>query len=169
MEHAVRDEIHVRLDENPAFYASLRERLERIIEDRKARRIDAAKQLQLLDALISELKNEAKAAEEVGLSDTGFAIYGLLQGGERLWPLEDSKRPTYAGRPIDEPKRELASLIEEAVAKQIGIVEWVHKDDIQREMRRLIKRQLRAAGTPPDEFDAVSASILEMLKVRRSR
>ena len=35
MEHAIRHEIHVKLDENPAFYASLRERLEKIIEDRK--------------------------------------------------------------------------------------------------------------------------------------
>ncbi len=28
MEHALRHEIHVRLEENPAFYTSLRERLE---------------------------------------------------------------------------------------------------------------------------------------------
>jgi type I restriction enzyme, R subunit len=168
MEHAVRDEIHVRLDENPAFYASLRERLERIIADRKARRIDAAKQLQLLDALIKDLKNEAKAAEDVGLSDAGFAIYGLLRG-ERLLTLEDSKRPTYAGQPIDESKRELASLIEEAVAPQTRIVDWVHKDDVQREMRRLVKRHLRAASVPGDQIEAVTASILDVLKVRRGR
>ncbi|MBK8264627.1 MAG: hypothetical protein IPK80_25195 [Nannocystis sp.] len=44
MEHAIRDEIHVHLEEDPAFYRSLRERLEQIVADYKARRIDAAKQ-----------------------------------------------------------------------------------------------------------------------------
>jgi type I restriction enzyme R subunit len=28
MEHAIKNEIHVKLDENPAFFTSLRERLE---------------------------------------------------------------------------------------------------------------------------------------------
>jgi type I restriction enzyme, R subunit len=37
MEHAIKNEIHVKLDEDPAFYSSLRERLEKLIEDRKAK------------------------------------------------------------------------------------------------------------------------------------
>ena len=35
MEHAIRHEINVRVEENPAFYQSLRERLEEIIEQQR--------------------------------------------------------------------------------------------------------------------------------------
>ena len=49
MEHAIRHEINVRVEENPAFYQSLRERLEEIIEQQRLERLDAAKQLSLLN------------------------------------------------------------------------------------------------------------------------
>ena len=78
MEHAIRDEIHVKLDENPVFYSSLRQRLEQIIADRKARRIDAAEQLKLFATVTADLKGRAAAAHKLGLSETGYAILGLL-------------------------------------------------------------------------------------------
>ena len=43
MEHAIRHEINVRVEENPVFYQSLRERLEEIIEQRRQERLDAAR------------------------------------------------------------------------------------------------------------------------------
>ena len=51
MEHAIRHEISVRVEENPVFYQSLRERLEEIIEQRRQERLDAAEQLKLLNDL----------------------------------------------------------------------------------------------------------------------
>ena len=59
MEHAIRHEINVRVEENPAFYQSLRERLEEIIEQQRLERLDAAKQLSLLNSLREELKRRA--------------------------------------------------------------------------------------------------------------
>jgi type I restriction enzyme R subunit len=70
MEHAIRRELHVKLDENPILYATLRERLERIIADRKVKRIDAAKQLELPHVLTKEMKGAAQAAEILGPSET---------------------------------------------------------------------------------------------------
>ena len=64
MEHAIRNEIHVKLEENPAFYPSLRERLEKIIEDRKAKRIDAAQQLKLFEALTGEMRGGRRGRRE---------------------------------------------------------------------------------------------------------
>jgi type I restriction enzyme R subunit len=55
MEHAIRHEIHVRLEENPAFYESLRARLQKIIDDHKAQRITAAEQLKLFQELRKSL------------------------------------------------------------------------------------------------------------------
>ena len=48
MEHAIRHEINVRVEENPVFYESLRERLEKIIEQHRLERLDAAGAAQAL-------------------------------------------------------------------------------------------------------------------------
>ena len=58
MEHAIRHEINVRVEENPVFYQSLRERLEEIIAERRQERMDAAEQLSLLSSLRDDLKDE---------------------------------------------------------------------------------------------------------------
>ena len=108
MEHAIRHEINVRVEENPAFYQSLRQRLEEIIEQRRLERLDDAQQLSLLNSLREELKGEQTQAQDIGLDGRGFAIYGLLQQ-HRASPLAE-KAATY-----DVANRDLASLIDEAV------------------------------------------------------
>jgi len=153
MEHAIRHEIHVRLEEDPAFFQSLRERLEEIIEQRKAQRIDAAKQLELLDGLRREAQGRQDTAAALGLSETALAIYGLLVGGT----------PTK----MDEARKALAEDIEESVEPQTRIVDWTKKDDVQREIRRLIKRKLKAAQMPADQVEELAAGLLELLKARR--
>lgn len=163
MEHAIKHEIHVKIDENPAFYSSLRERLQQIIEDRKAKRIDAAQQLKLFEALTKEMRGHGEAAEKLGLSETGFAIFGLLRGPEPVLKVADSKRHV----PADDPKVELASLIEEQLAKHVAIVDWQHKEDVQKDMRRDVKRQLKAANYARDKIDALAESIVELMKRRR--
>lgn len=166
MEHAIKNEIHVKLDEDPAFFKSLRERLEQIIEDRKAKRIDAAQQLKLFEALTKEMRGHGEAAEELGLSETGFAIYGLIAEPKPM-TLAEPKGPRYGK--IDEAKKELASLLEELLSPHASIVDWTHKDDVQREMRRLIKKQLKAASYPAAKVDSVAESVVDLLKRRSGR
>lgn len=167
MEHAIRDEIHVRLDDDPVFFTSLRERLEQIIEDRKAKRIDAARELQRLeDEIRKKIRARAETAATLGLSETGLAIYGLISERKLLTAAE--KTGNAYGK-VDESKKELASLLEEQLEPQVSLVDWVHKDDVQREMRKRIKRQLRAAGFPDDKIDATAESIVDLMKRRRGR
>jgi type I restriction enzyme R subunit len=167
MEHAIKDEIHVKLDEDPAYYLSLRQRLEEIIEDRKARRIDAAKQLELFQALAKDLKGPTDVAENLGLSPTGFALYGLLLGDKPL-TVAEPKGPKY-GAKADPAKVDLATILEETVAPHIGIVDWVSRADIQKDMRRLVKRQLRASRIPEDQLDPVAEQVVDLLKRRHGR
>ena len=63
MEHAIHHEIHVRLDENPVFYGSLRQRLEEIIEDRRRARIDTAAQLRMFHNMAGEIRNVRQALD----------------------------------------------------------------------------------------------------------
>lgn len=166
MEHAIKNEIHVKLEENPVFYTSLRERLEQLIDDRRAKRIDAAQQLKLFEDLRKELRGHAQAAENVGLSETGFAIYGILAEPK---PLKLAEAPGSPYGSVDESKKELASLLEEQLEPQVNIVDWSKKDDVQREMRKRIKRQLRAAGFKDDRIEPIAETIVDLLKRRRGR
>lgn len=60
IEHAIKHEINIKLDENPVFYESLKERLERIIEDYRQRRIDEAERLKLLQEILEEARSDWK-------------------------------------------------------------------------------------------------------------
>jgi type I restriction enzyme R subunit len=166
MEHAIRDEIHVHLEEDPAFYRSLRERLEQIVADYKARRIDAAKQLELIGILRNELRDRRVVAEDFGLTDTGLAIYGLLTTKSVKDGAGEARVPY--GQ-LDEAKKALAEILEESTREHIRIVEWIRKDDVQREMRRSIKRHLQAAGYGGQEREALAGRVLDLLKAREGR
>ena len=162
MEHAIRHEINVRVEENPVFYQSLRERLEEIIAERRQERMDAAEQLSLLSSLRDDLKAEQTRAQDIGLDARGFAIYGLL---ERQRPGKTKeKTATY-----DVANRDLASLIDEAVTPFTDLVDWQQKDDLQRQMRSRIKRQLRDGGIDADTVESLAADIVDLAKVRSDR
>lgn len=156
MEHAIKDEIHVKLEEDPAFYSSLRLRLEQIIQDRKAKRIDAAQQLKMFDELRREMRGRDETAKALGLSATGLALYGLLTGAAAS-----------PGKPVDEAKKELALLLEEQLEPSVSLVDWTAKEDVLKDMRRLAKRALRVAGYPEEKAVAVADSIVELLRHRR--
>ncbi|MCC7541183.1 MAG: type I restriction endonuclease subunit R [Deltaproteobacteria bacterium] len=160
MEHGLRKAIHVNLGDDPVFYASLRQRLEQIIEDRKQKRIDAAKQLELLDALVKEMRGRAKAAEDVGMTPVAYAIYGIITTTGIAEPVPRYQR-------IDESKKELATLLEETVEPETTIIDWIHKDDVHREMRKKLKRLLRASGYEPDRVETLAGQLVDLLKVRK--
>ena len=162
MEHAIRHEINVHVEENPMFYQSLRERLEEIIEQRRKERLDAAEQLSLLNSLREELQGEQAHARDIGLDARGFAIYGLLEQRRPMAAREDAAVYNAANR-------DLASLIDEEVTPFTELVDWWQKDDVQRQMRSKIKRQLRASGMATDAIESLAADIVDLAKVRTDR
>ena len=62
--------------------------------------------------------------------------------------------------------RDVASLIDEEVAPFTELVDWWQKDDVQRQMRSKIKRQLRASGVATDAIESLAADIVDLAKVR---
>ncbi|ACY15320.1 type I restriction endonuclease subunit R [Haliangium ochraceum] len=159
MEHAIRHEITVKLDENPAFYQSLRERLEEIVTMRKQQRVDAAKQLELFQDLIDELRGESNAAAALGLSETGYAIYGVLHTGG-----EDAAAA--AGQGDDGQARAQAEQIEDVLRPHVEIVDWWQKDEELRLMRRAIKGVLRKDGVSADAMEQQMTEIIAIMKRR---
>ena len=89
-------------------------------------------------------------------------IYGLLEK-QRPQKVRE-KTATY-----DVANRDMASLIDEAVTPFTELVDWQQKDDVQRQMRSRIKRQLRAGGIDDETVESLATDIVDLAKVRTER
>ena len=148
MEHAIRAQIHARIGENPVFAERLSEQLSRIIRDLQQRVIDAAEACRRLVALRDRMQSEADIAAAHGLSPMSFAIYGLLDspaGSPDTAPAGDSEDAAYRTH-FDEETKAVALKLEETVEKHRAVVEWQSNLEVQRIMRRDIKRELRRSS-----------------------
>lgn len=152
IEHAVRHEITFKVHEDPVYYESLKDRIERIIKDAKEGRINAAKQLELVKEVLEEMRHPGKQAQEIGVDPKVVPFYNLLK--DDMGEL-DGQKP-------------LAKEIYDALDK-LAVVEWVHKEDIKREMRRKIKRLLRAADYPKEKVEAITVKIIDLARARFPR
>jgi len=127
MEHAIKHVIAVKMDENPVFYETLRDRLKRIIEDYTRNFITGAERLKLLHGLLDDVRSPEKFALDQGVEVEVFPFYQLVQT-----KIND-----------EEALSSLAQKIYDAL-KEHAVVDWQQKEDAKREMRRDIKRLLRS-------------------------
>ncbi|MBA4496400.1 type I restriction endonuclease subunit R [Paenactinomyces guangxiensis] len=153
MEHAIRHEIRVKLDENPVFYTSLREKLEQLIQGRKEERIESVQLVLELKELINQMRGYTSEAEKAGLTREEYPFYLLLQ--QELAQNDDDH----------EAMKDLTQIIVEDVSTLAQVVEWTEKADVQREMRKRIKRQLRASKCPTDKLESLPQKVLDLARV----
>ena len=170
MEHALRAQIKERVAENPVFYERLSEALERIIRELRDRLIDAAEGCRRLAVLRAELNREEAIAKEHGLTPISFAIYGILDGetaddvGAPRGIREEAQ--TYRTG-LDERLKEVARRIDTILLGHRSIIDWRENLDVQREMRRDIKRLLR--DTRRYEEDDLDELVRQVVEVARRR
>ena len=158
MEHAIRHEIHVHYEENPVLYESLKERLEKIIQERKEDRVSAVEQLKLLEGMVNEIRNVHQAAESLGLSENGFAVYKLLDDAL-------SKDKGDGAQSGDKNHRNLAKQIVGKLEEH-AVIDWIVKDDVQREMRKEVKALLRGAEVSGEEIEPLTARLMDLARAR---
>lgn len=175
MEHAIRAQIAERLAENPAFYERLSEQLARLIAEMRQHVIDAATAVQLLRQLRTQAMSAADVAAQQGLTEVSFAVYELLErasadGPGTLSPngVRESPGP-YRAR-LDAQLKSVALSVEAIVARGQAIVDWHNKEDVQRVMRRDIKRELRQLeGLTEEQLNELAASMVEIARRRTIR
>jgi len=173
MEHALRAQINERIDENPAFYERLSDALERIIHELRARLIDAAEACKQMAVLRAEMGREEATASAHGLTQVSFAVYGILDGGTsngaagagvQSRPMEESGNYL---TDLDEGLRDAALEIEAELDRVRSIVDWHQNLDVQRELRRDIKRLLRDAGRYNEaDLDELVRQVVEVARRR---
>ena len=168
MEHAIRAQIHERLEQNPVFYERLSQRLARIIEQMSSKLIDAAEAYRQMTELKKDVHGETDVAARHGLSPMSLAIYEILQG-----PSVESEEETHdrhdAGSyviDVDDDMRDVSLRIEGVLAGH-AVIEWQSNDDVQRQMRRDVKGNLRATGrNDEDQLDELANRIVQVAKSR---
>ena len=168
MEHTIREYIHERLADNPVFYGKLSEQLERIIWDLRNKVIDAAEAAKLQAALKAQLDSEEDIAAQLGLSSESFAIYEII-GQDGTSMISEGGRPDYHVR-MDEAQKEATEKVETALAQHRAVVDWQSNLEVQRLMRRDIKRVLRPGGKySEDELEDLANRIVDAFRNRSAR
>ncbi len=151
VEYAIRDTITQRVAEDPAFYGSLQSRLEKIIDEQRQERRNDAASLKTLLELAEEASHRESLAQSLGLEGKrDFAIFGVLKGfADKTQLSKDQDRASLA--------KELNGIVD-----RLSVAEWVERLDIQREMRREIKRLLRGKGFGEDDIAQIAHEIMEI-------
>ena len=154
IEHAIRHEIHVHRDENPTAYASLWEQLEKIVNERREARVSAASALARLEEMSAHV-----AAVRAGGSASGSKLSGTAGA---ILPFLDEA--------IDaEARSGAASDVAKALEGYAVVVDWQHKEDVQRQMRRAIKERLRTLGMNATMIEAATAKVMDVARARLAR
>ena len=168
MEHTIRAYINEKLADNPVFYGKLSEQLERIIQDLRNKVIDAAEAAKLQAALKAQLDAEEDIAAQMGLSAEAFAIYEIIdEAGTRT--ISEGERADYHVR-MEEEQREATEKVESTLAQHRAVVDWQSNQEVQRLMRRDVKRVLRDVEKyTEEELDDLANRIVDALRSRGSR
>lgn len=154
VEYAIRQTVNTKVGEDPLFYGSLKEQLESVIEADRKRRKDEAELLRDLVKISKQEERREAIAKEKGLTTDEFAFYGLFEPHkDELFGGCDEKRCLFTKKTVK-------------IIKSKIVIDWINKEDVQKEMRRDIKNVLRKIGFPPDRLELFTREVLELARVR---
>jgi len=134
MEHAIKQHITINLENDPAYYRKLSERLKEIIDAYHDRWEEMVEQLDLFRADIRDA--HGRGADDLGMNETEFAYYNLLDEHSESFEAAEPAPDTQA------MAKELVGLLDE----RTDIVGFFHKYDEVKRLRRDIGRMLLDAG-----------------------
>jgi type I restriction enzyme, R subunit len=152
MEHAIKHEIKVKLEENPVFYSSLREKVEKLIEARKQKQLEIGDMIEEYQSIINEMRERTKESQQHGFSRVQYPFYQMLEA-ELMEALEDN-----------ELIKDLTHTITDTLEHET-VVEWTEKEDVKRQMRKKIKRNLRLTNCPREKMEPLTHQLIELAGV----
>ena len=119
-----------------------------------------------------EIQSEADIAAQHGLTPVSFAIYELFEGSAP-GPAPASavhEGPVAYRAQLDEGMKRAALRVEAALDGHRVVVDWQSNLEVQREMRRDIKRELRPMGDYTEErLEELAGRIVELVRQRSGR
>jgi len=151
LRYSINDRLHARIGEDPAFYGPLQKQLETLIEAEKLGRISDAEYFLSLMKIKEAESHKDEDARKLGL-DGGkeFAFFGLISGRSKEIPAK-----------TQEDRAALAKDIIQIVEDR-AVTEWAEREDVQKEMRREIKRLLRTKGCDEEALPSLVREMMEL-------
>jgi type I restriction enzyme R subunit len=140
---------------DPVYYQALQQRIERIEIERQLGRLDDPTAFARLHEEATHLridKGERSRATHV------LALAGILQ--RFMAQQEGEGQARYARH------EKLASDLLTALAPETALVDWPKRQEVQREMRRKIKRLLREAGCPQSVQEQLTSELMKIIRAR---
>ncbi len=160
MEHAIRYEISIRLQENPVVYRSLKERLEELIKAKEQERIELTELIEEYGKLILKIRDVYKGVEakKVGMTDDEFAFYGIIK--------DESKQLEENTLKLNEEKLKIISKDIFKKLEDLAVIDFRRKRSVLKNMRAEIRKTLVMEGWNKDNLDKITARIMELAEVR---
>lgn len=146
MEHAIRHEIKVKMEENPVYYSSLKEKLEELINSRRANQMEIIDFVDSLREMVNDMRQTTQKGEEHGFTREQYPFFQMLEHELPEEENEDLKDFTF---------------IVTGIVQSKAVIEWTEKDDVQREMRSEIKKKLRKK-VDKQKLEAVTQQLMDL-------
>ena len=153
LERLLRSELANHRRKNVVRSRSFAELLDQTIRRYENRAIETAQVIEELIALAREMREASARGESLGLSDDELAFYDALGVSESAVSVLG-----------DETLRDIARELVGTVRKNVTI-DWMHRENVRANLRRLVKRVLRKYGYPPDKQDSATQTVLEQSEV----
>ena len=165
IEHAVKHEINLKMDEDPIYYESLKDKLKQIIDDYKENRISAVQQLKLVKEVLTEMRNPQNEAKNLGIDPLISPFYKLLLNDNKETSKNMLKEDVAQyGNRKKLSEKEAATEIFNILEDYTNIIDWHIKDDVKRQIRSKLKRVLRQT-----DCENIEHKVIEILDVAKAR
>jgi type I restriction enzyme R subunit len=155
MQNAIRYELNVRFDEDPVEYGSLRERVEKLIEQYREGRMNEVEIIEELRTIMEEMRSRSKRARQKGLrGETDLSFYHAVEDVLDEHELDDEE--------LVELTADLVAVVEDYVT----IVEWKEKTQLQNKMRAKVTGKLYTTDIElsDDERQELTNRVIELAR-----
>jgi len=144
------DEIRVRIKKNIVRYTSLKEKLEKIIEEYEKGFINSTEIIEELIELAKEIKQQEKEGKKLGLSEEELAFYDAISQGKKYIK-------------NDEELKKIVKELINAIKKDLT-VDWPNNEQIKARIRANVKRILLRKGYPPKEIEPTIEIVMQQTR-----
>lgn len=146
-------EIKTRSRKNVVQARSFAEMLEESIRRYQNRAIEAAQVIEEMIGLAKDMRRAHERGEALKLTEEELAFYDALETNDSAVKILG-----------DDTLRTIAREVAEAVRKNVTI-DWTMRENVQAQLRVIVKRILRKHGYPPDKQEKATKIVLEQAEV----
>ena len=149
LQKLLKGEIKARAKRNVVQARSFADLLEQAVRKYQNRAIETAQVIEELIQLAKDMRAASARGEALKLSEDELAFYDALE-------VNDSAVKVLGEPTLVDIARELVATVKKNVT-----IDWTLRDNVQAQLRVIVKRILRKYGYPPDKQEKATQTVLE--------